>query len=114
MDKIIKSLKLTPQAEEIYAEKGIEHFNFLYDDMINQICHELIESCHLSDESFKLSEFKNVRGILEYYWFTALAVISDNRVYYLIEGEGDWDEPVGFVIKNDNLVYIGVDYEEYL
>lgn len=97
-----------------YAEKCIEHFNSLSDDMIDQICHGLIESCHLSDEDFELPELENVRDILEYCWFTALAAIEDDGISYVIEGEGEWGETVGFVIKNDNLAYVGVDYEEYL
>ncbi|MDE5854833.1 MAG: hypothetical protein K2H19_07205 [Ruminococcus sp.] len=99
-----------------YAEKCIEHFNSLSDDIIDEICHGLIESCHLSDEDFELPELENVRKILEYCWFTSMAVDvpEDNRISYVIEGEGDWGEVVGFVIKNGSLAYVGVDYEEYL
>lgn len=97
-----------------YSEKCIEHFNSLSDDTIDEICHGLIESCHLSDEDFELPELENVRDILEYCWFTALVTIEDDEIYYLVEGEGDWGEPVGFVIHNNKVSYVGVDYEEYL
>ena len=99
-----------------YAEKCIEHFNSLSDDVIDEICHGLIESCHLSDEDFELPELENVRKILEYCWFTSMTVDvpEDNRISYVIEGESDWGEVVGFVIKNGSLAYVGVDYEEYL
>ncbi|MDE7098740.1 MAG: hypothetical protein K2O60_06305 [Ruminococcus sp.] len=100
-----------------YAEKCIKHFNSLSDDMIDEICHGLIESCHLSDdEEFELPELENVREILEYCWFGSMTVDipEDDEISYLIEGEGDWGEAVGFVIKNSTLAYVGIDYEEYL
>lgn len=99
-----------------YAEKCIEHFNSLSDDLIDEICHGLIESCHLSDEDFELPELENVREILEYCWFTSMIVDvpEDDEISYVIEGEGDWGEVVGFVIKNGTLAYVGADYEEYL
>lgn len=100
-----------------YAEDCIEHFNSLSDYVIDEICHGLIESCHLSDdENFELSEFENVRDILDYCWFTSMTVdVPENDgISYVIEGEGDWGEVVGFVIKNGILAYVGVDYEEYL
>lgn len=93
-----------------YAEKCIEHFNSLSDDMIDKICKGIIESC---EEEYEL---KNVRDILEYCWFTSMAVDvpEDDKISYVIEGEGDWGEVVGFVIKDGNLAYVGADYEEYL
>lgn len=100
-----------------YAEKCIEHFNSLPDDMIDEICHGLIESCHLSDdEDFELPELENVRDILEYCWFGSMTVDvpEDDEISYIIEGEGDWGEAVGFVIKNSTLAYVGDDYENYL
>lgn len=99
-----------------YAEKCIKHFNSLSDDIIDEICHGLIESCHLSDEDFELPEVEDVREILEYCWFTSMIVDvpEDDGISYVIGGEGDWGEVVGFVIKNGTLAYVGVDYEEYL
>lgn len=100
-----------------YAEKCVEHFNSLSDDVIDEICHGLIESCHLSDcEDFELPEFENVRDILDYCWFTTLSVNKpeNDGISYTVEGEGEWGEVVGFVIKDGNVSYVGFDYEEYL
>lgn len=100
-----------------YAEKCIEHFNSLTDDVIDEICHGLIESCHLSDdEDFELPELENVRDILDYCWFTSITVDvpEDDGISYVVEGEGDWGEAVGFAIKDGSLVYVGDDYEQYL
>lgn len=100
-----------------YAEKCIEHFNSLSDDVIDEICHGLIESCHLSDdEDFELPELEDIRYIFDYCWFISMTVDipEDDKISYVIEGEGDWGEVVGFVIKNGSLDYVGADYEEYL
>ncbi|MDE5556621.1 MAG: hypothetical protein K2J32_02830 [Ruminococcus sp.] len=100
-----------------YAEKCINHFNSMPDSMIDEICHGLIESCHLSDyPDFELPELENVRDILNYCWFTTLTVDKpkNDGISYTVEGEGDWEEVVGFVIKNGNVSYVGVDYEEYI
>ena len=100
-----------------YAEKCVEHFNSLPDDVIDEICHGLIESCHLSDEDFELPELKDVREILDYCWFFELDVDepeNDDSISYVVGGEGEWGEVVGFVIKDNKLVYVGMDYEEYL
>ncbi|MCM1131867.1 MAG: hypothetical protein NC340_00185 [Ruminococcus flavefaciens] len=93
-----------------YAEKCIEHFNSLSDDIIDEICEGIIESC---EEEYDL---ENARDILEYCWFTSMAVDvpEDDGISYVIEGEGDWGEVVGFVIKNGALAYVGIDFEEYL
>lgn len=93
-----------------YAEKCIEHFNSLPDDVIDKICEGIIESC---EEEYEL---ENVRGILEYCWFTSMAVdVPENDgISYVIDGEGEWGEVVGFVIKNGSLAYVGIDFEEYL
>lgn len=99
-----------------YAAKCINHFNSMPDEMIDEICEGIIESCHLSDEESELPELENVRDILEYCWFTSMAVDipEDDGISYVIEGEGDWGEIVGFVIKDGSLAYVGIDFEEYL
>lgn len=99
-----------------YAEKCVEHFNSLSDDVIDEICHGLIESCHLSDEEFELPELENVRDILEYCWFCDMTVDvpESDSISYTVGGEGEWGEVVGFVIKDGVLAYVGIDYEEYL
>lgn len=99
-----------------YAEKCIEHFNSMPDDMIDEICRRIIKSLKLIGADFELPEIENVREILEYCWFTSMIVDipEDDGISYVIEGEGDWGEVVGFVIKNGTLAYVGVDFEEYL
>lgn len=99
-----------------YAEDCIEHFNSLSDDVIDEICWRIIKILKCTGADFELSEFENVRDILEYCWFTSMIVdISENDgISYVIEGEGEWSEVVGFVIKNGSLAYVGDDYEEYL
>lgn len=99
-----------------YAEKCIEHFNSMPDDMIDEICRRIIKSLKLIGADFELSEFENVRDILNYCWFTSMTVdVTENDgISYIIEGEGDWGEVVGFVIKNGSLAYVGTDIEEYL
>lgn len=93
-----------------YAEKCVEHFNSLPDDVIDKICEGIIESC---EEEYEL---ENVRDILEYCWFYDLAVDvpESDGISYVVGGEGEWGEVVGFAIKDGTLVYVGVDYEEYL
>lgn len=99
-----------------YAEDCIEHFNSMTDDIIDEICQRIIKSLKLIGADFELSEFENVRDILNYCWFTSMTVdVTENDgISYIIEGEGDWGEVVGFVIKNGSLAYVGTDIEEYL
>lgn len=33
---------------------------------------------------------------------------------YVVEGEGDWGEVIGFVVKNDKVIYVGIDYLDYM
>lgn len=93
-----------------YAEKCIEHFNSLPDDVIDKICGGIVESC---EEEY---EIISVRDILDYCWFYDMTVdIPENDgISYVIGGEGDWGETVGFVIENGSLVYVGIDFENYL
>ena len=56
-------------------------------------------------------------NLLNYCWFMALYVdmksIGD-EIAYAVEGEGEWGENIGFVIKNDSVVYVGADYLEHM
>ena len=55
------------------------------------------------------------RDILRYCWFAALYVDmagAEDEVGYVVEGEGDWGEPVGFAVKGDRVTYVGPDYLE--
>lgn len=37
---------------------------------------------------------------------------AEDEVGYVVEGEGDWGEPVGFAVKGDRVTYVGSDYLE--
>lgn len=91
-----------------YAEKCINHFNSMSDDMVDGICRRIIKILKFIGADFELSEFENVRDILEYCWFTSMIVYvpEDDEISYVIEGEGEWGEVVGFVIKNGTLAYV--------
>ena len=39
---------------------------------------------------------------------------TDDEIAYAVEGEGEWGENIGFVIKNDSVVYVGADYLEHM
>ncbi|MDE6780040.1 MAG: hypothetical protein K2J40_01085 [Ruminococcus sp.] len=95
-----------------YAEKCINHFNSMPDDMIDEICRRIIKNLQFIGADFELSEFENVRDILNYCWFTSMTVDvpEDDGISYIIEGEGEWGEVVGFVIKNGSISYVGDDY----
>lgn len=95
-----------------YAEECINHFNNMPDDMIDEICRRIIKNLQLNGADFELPEFENVRDILNYCWFTTLTVDNpeNDGISYTVEGEGEWGEVVGFVIKNGNVSYVGENY----
>ena len=69
---------------------------------------------YLDSRDFELPELETAREILEYCWFTTLiAVNSGNGISYIMEGEGEWGEVIGFVIRNGELVYVGTDYFDF-
>lgn len=97
-----------------YAEKCVESFNALSEATINEICTGIIKCAEQGgiNEGFELPKLENVREILKYCWFVAIYVsVPDNEdsVSYIVEGEGEWGEVIGFVIDNDRLAYVGVD-----
>lgn len=99
-----------------YAERCIAHFNSMSDELIDQICKNLIKSSENDspDEEYELPELENVRDILKYCWFTSLTVDipQTDEVAYTVEGEGEWGECVGFIIRNGKLLYVGVNFED--
>lgn len=101
-----------------HAEKCVESFNDLSDKVIIEICKGIYKCAEQGgeNEDFELPRLDNVRDILEYCWFTAVYVRTpedDGDVSYIVEGEGDWGEVVGFVIENDRVAYVGTDYFDY-
>lgn len=104
------------QSESIveYAEKCIEHFNSMQDSMIDEICKYIIKSSENGGlaEDFELPELENARDILKYCWFTTMYIDipQTDEVAYMVEGEGDWGECVGFIVRGDRVLYVGSDF----
>ena len=102
------------------AEKCVEAFNNLSEPMINEICKKLIDCAKKGgglNEEFRLPTLDNPLDILNYCWFGVLYVdmkSKDDEIAYAIEGEGEWGQNIGFYISNDRVVYVGVDYLNYM
>lgn len=101
------------------AEKCVEAFNNLTDSDINEICEKIISCVKEGSiiEEFELPALDNALDILNYCWFTALYVnmlSKEDEIAYVVEGEGDWGEVIGFVVKNNKVVYVGIDYLDYM
>lgn len=108
----------SPNLEEC-AEKCVEAFNNLTESEINEICKEIISCAKESgiNEEFELPALDNALDILNYCWFTALYVNMLNKedeIAYVVEGEGDWGEVIGFVVRNNKVIYVGIDYFDYM
>ena len=68
-------------------------------------------------DEFTLPKINDVREILNYCWFEALYVDminDDDEIAYAVEGEGDWGTEVGFVIRDNKVIYAGIDYLDYI
>ena len=101
------------------AEKCVEAFNNLTESEINEICKEIINCAKEDgiDEEFELPTSDNVPDILKSCWFTALYVnmlSKEDEIAYVVEGEGDWGEVIGFAIENNKVIYVGADYFDYM
>ncbi len=101
------------------AEKCIDSFDNLPEKVIAEICQMLIECAQTegAEEGFELPELDNKIDILKYCWFNNLYVDmagENDEIAYVVEGEGDWGLPVGFVIRNNQVVYAGGDYLDYI
>ena len=101
------------------AEKCIEAFNNLTESEISEICKEIINCAKEGgiDEGFELPALDNDLDILKYCWFTALYVnmlSKEDEIAYVLEGEGDWGEVIGFAVNNNEVVYVGTDYFDYM
>ncbi len=103
----------SPEAAD-YAERCAEHFNSLSDTMVQEICMGLVKSAMQggTEEDFELPPLADAQEILQYCWFTTLYVglPEGGGISYIAEGEGEWGEVMGFVIRNGQLAYVGVDY----
>ena len=101
------------------AEKCVEAFNNLSESEINEICKEIINCVKEGgiNEEFELPALDNALDILNYCWFTALYVnmlSKEDEIAYVVEGEGDWGEVIGFAVKNNKVIYVGIDYFDYM
>lgn len=102
-----------------YAEKCVKSFNSLPETIINKICEKIIKCSKKGgiSEDFKLPKLEKATDILKYCWFTTVYVSipkSEGSISYIVEGEGEWGEVIGFVIKNNRLVYVGIDYFDHM
>lgn len=93
-----------------YAEKCVEHFSNMPDEMVDAICKGVIKS------STKEYKPENVRDILKYFCFDVMYTLDSENdgISYAVEGTGEWSKKtIGIVIKNGSLAYVGVDCEKY-
>lgn len=97
-----------------YAEKCIEHFNNMPDEMIDLICSGIIKCAEVGglEEDFELPELENVRDILKYCWFTSLSVSipEGDEIAYAVEGEGEWGESIDILVRGNKVLYVGYDF----
>lgn len=97
-----------------YAEKCIEHFNNMSDEMIDLICSGIIKCAEVGgvNEEFELPEIENVRDILKYSWFTSLFIDipKGDEVAYTVSGEGEWGEAIDVVVRGNKVLYVGYDF----
>ena len=98
-----------------YAETCVKHFNQLSDEVINVICYHIIKSAQQDNQNpaFNLPKLEKNTDILNYCWFTAMIVSipgDASKASYIIEGEGDWGEVIGFVVTEDTVTYVGNNY----
>ena len=98
-----------------YAEQCATHCNELCDSILDAICMGIVNCAAQGgiEEDFELPTLEIVRDILQYCWFTTLyANNSGNGISYIVEGEGEWGDAIGFVIRNGELAYVGTEYFE--
>ena len=68
-------------------------------------------------KEFELPALESELDILKYCWFTMLYVNmlrKDDEIAYVVEGEGEWGDVIGFVVKNNQVIYVGTDYFDYM
>lgn len=101
-----------------YAEQCVLSLNNLHESVIREICKGIIKCAEEGgiNRSFVMPQINDVTEILNHCWFTAVYVQQPkdrSLSSYVVEGEGEWGEVIGFVIENGRLAYVGVDYMEY-
>lgn len=99
-----------------YAEKCVFSFNHLTASDISKICKGILDCSGRQNTRWKLNSFlwrRNPVAILDHCYFSSVYVnIPDdkNQISYIVEGEGEWEDVIGFVIHDGHLVYVGTDY----
>lgn len=99
-----------------YTEKCIEHFNSMSDNMIDEICDCIIEEYNeLADSGmnndFVLPKLESIRDILNYCRFIDFSAYSEYEgLTYLVAGDGDWGQNIGFIVENGKVSYVGSEY----
>lgn len=99
-----------------YAEKCIDSFNSLSEDIIPEICKGILRCMKKEHAGAFLKRFRFRRDpqkILAHCYFANIYINppeDENKISYIVEGEGDWDDVIGFVINDGKLVYVGTDY----
>ena len=99
-----------------YAEKCITSFNQLPDSAISEICKRIIKCSKKHSTKWKLKSLRFMSdpfAILDHCYFSSIYVNEpedQDQVSYIVEGEGEWDDVIGFVIHDGKLVYVGTDY----
>ncbi len=97
------------------AEKCVEEFNGLSEAQIREICQGIIDCVKEigAEGELELPDPDHAVAILKHCWFTTLYVnmlSREDEIAYVVEGEGDWGEGIGFAVQNGKIVYVGVDY----
>lgn len=98
-----------------YAKKCVKSLNSLPESTVTAICEGIVQSAKQGglNEKWELPALERATDILQYCWFTAVYVNvpdDENNINYIVEGEGEWGEAVGFVIRQNQLAYVGQDY----
>lgn len=101
------------------AEKCVASFNSFTERDINEICKQILSSAAENNvsEGFELPVLDNPTDILRYCWFTALYVnmlSREDEIAYVVDGEGDWGETIGFAVRGNKVIYVGTDYFDYM
>lgn len=99
-----------------YAEKCVRSFNALPDSVVREICKGILQCSKSHGRKWTLNAFrlkKHPLDILNYCYFSSVYVntpTDENRICYIVEGEAEWNDVIGFVMNDNQLVYVGTDY----
>ena len=99
-----------------YAEKCVLSFNHLPESVILDICHGIIKCIKKAKGNTPLKILRYRRNplqVLEHCRFSSVYINppeDENLISYIVEGEGDWNDIIGFVVHENRLAYVGTDY----